>query len=494
MRKSNLKRFYSFLFLFIALAFWQFLGEAPKPAYALNQFQEESQNSKYVCAVYFTGIGCPHCAKTDPFLFEKVLSENKNVVVIEYEVYHSSENAAVFEKYIDLANLPDFKKGIPALYFDANQDQVIVGDRAIIQELNESGVFEGSNQCLLINGEKKSFKDVDVRNLPGKPKIWKGKRVLVKEDNSHWIFAWKGEKIKTRKDEFENSSDILSQLIASDNFLEVLKNAHYKSIDNYRVQLSGKSLYFDNAVVLTVTPSFSSRSETASPLTIGKIVSLAVVDSVNPCALAVLTLMLLAILTYNPQKRRNVLLAGIAFIASVFLMYLFYGLVIIKFFQIIQALTAIRLYLYKALGLIAIILGILNIKDFIKYKPGGFLTEMPLFLRPKVKKIISGITSPKGAFITGLFVTLFLLPCTIGPYIIAGGILSAIKILKTIPWLILYNLIFVLPMVCIVLLVYLGVSKVEDVSQWKEKNIRYLHLVAGLIMVGLGVGMLFGLI
>ena len=146
------------------------------------------------------------------------------------------------------------------------------------------------------------------------------------------------------------------------------------------------------------------------------------------------------------------------------------------------------------MGLIAIILGILNIKDFIKYKPGGFLTEMPLFLRPKVKKIISGITSPKGAFITGLFVTLFLLPCTIGPYIIAGGILSAIKILKTIPWLILYNLIFVLPMVCIVLLVYLGVSKVEDVSQWKEKNIRYLHLVAGLIMVGLGVGMLFGLI
>jgi len=116
-------------------------------------------------------------------------------------------------------------------------------------------------------------------------------------------------------------------------------------------------------------------------------------------------------------------------------MYLIYGLLIVKFFQVIQGLSAIRLWLYKALGLIAIVLGVLNIKDFIKYKPGSIGTEMPMFMRPKVKKIISGITSPKGAFGVGIFVTLFLLPCTIGPYIIVGGILSALEFLKILPLL-----------------------------------------------------------
>jgi len=227
-------------------------------------------------------------------------------------------------------------------------------------------------------------------------------------------------------------------------------------------------------------------------LTLTKIISLAVVDAVNPCAIAVLALMLIAIITYNPRDRKNVLLAGFAFVLSVFVMYFFYGLIIIKFLQIVQALTSVRLLLYKILGGIAVVIGILDIKDFFFYKPGGFATEMPLSLRPKVKKIISGITSPKGAFGVGLFVTLFLLPCTIGPYIIAGGILSFFEILSAIPWLLIYNIIFISPMVAITIIVYCGVSRVEDVSSWKEKNIRKLHLVAGIIMFLLGLGMLMG--
>lgn len=227
-------------------------------------------------------------------------------------------------------------------------------------------------------------------------------------------------------------------------------------------------------------------------LTIAKILSLAAVDAVNPCALAVLSLMLIAIITYNPKNKKNILLAGSAFIFSVFVMYLFYGMVIIKFFQVVQALTSVRLLLYKILGAAAIILGVLNIKDFFYYKPGSLGTEMPMKLRPKVKKVISGITSPRGAFIVGAFVTVFLLPCTIGPYVIAGGILSAYEILATLPWLLLYNFIFILPMAGITLLVYGGVSKVEDVSEWKDKNIKYLHLMAGTIITLLGAAMLMG--
>ena len=119
---------------------------------------------------------------------------------------------------------------------------------------------------------------------------------------------------------------------------------------------------------------------------------------------------------------------------------------------------------------------------------------MPMFLRPKVKKIISGVSSPKGAFLVGIFVTLFLLPCTIGPYIIAGGILSALEILKSLPYLLIYNFVFVLPMLAITLIVYLGLSKVEDISGWKERNIRYLHLTAGIIILALGIAIILGIV
>lgn len=227
-------------------------------------------------------------------------------------------------------------------------------------------------------------------------------------------------------------------------------------------------------------------------LTTAKIVSLAAVDAVNPCALAVLSLILIALITYNPKNKRNVLLGGLAFTLSVFVIYFLYGLVIIKFFQVIQVLTSIRLFLYKLLGVVAVILGILNVKDFFFYKPGGFGTEMPMSLRPKVKKIVSGITSPKGAFVVGAFVTIFLLPCTIGPYIIAGGILSTLELVKTIPWLLIYNIIFILPMLVITGIVYAGITGIENVSKWKDKNIRYLHLIAGAIILCLGIIMIFG--
>lgn len=229
-------------------------------------------------------------------------------------------------------------------------------------------------------------------------------------------------------------------------------------------------------------------------LTWTKILSLAAVDAVNPCALAVLTLILISILTANPKKRKNVLLAGFAFSIAVFLMYFLYGILIIRSLKLLSLIVAIRPYLYKILGGVAVLLGILNIKDFLRYKPGGFLTEMPMFLRPKVKKIISGIISPKGAFVLGTLVTLFLLPCTIGPYFIAGGILSTLQIIKTFPYLFVYNIVFILPMIAITLIVWAGIAKIEDISGWKERNIRYLHLVAGIIIFSLGILMILEIV
>ena len=226
-----------------------------------------------------------------------------------------------------------------------------------------------------------------------------------------------------------------------------------------------------------------------------RITTLALADSVNPCAIAVLAMVLMSILIQNPGKRKKVLYAGFAFVVSVYVGYLFYGLVIIQFFRTFAELIRQNAPLiYDGLAVIAMILGALNIKDYFMYKPGSIATEMPIWMRPKAKKIISKITSTKGAFIIGFLVTIFLLPCTIGPYIIASGLLSDLGIIGALPWLLYYNVLFVLPMLVIVGIVYYGFAKVDEVSGWKDRNIRILHLVAGILLFLVGVGLLAGVI
>lgn len=224
-----------------------------------------------------------------------------------------------------------------------------------------------------------------------------------------------------------------------------------------------------------------------------KITSLALVDSINPCAIAVLAMVLITILIQNPTRRKKVLYAGLAFVASVYIGYLFYGIVIVQLLRTFNEwMLNYSSIFYKGLAILAMTIGALNIKDYFMYKPGSIGTEMPIFMRSKVKKIISKITSPKGAFIIGFLVTIFLLPCTIGPYIIASGILSEKGVLGSIPWLLYYNVIFIIPMLIIVGLIYFGFSRVEEVSGWKERNIRSLHLIAGILLFLVGLALLFG--
>ncbi len=224
-----------------------------------------------------------------------------------------------------------------------------------------------------------------------------------------------------------------------------------------------------------------------------RITLLALADSVNPCAIAVLAMVLMSVMIHDPKNKIKVLFSGLAFVSAVLIGYLAYGIIIIQFFNTFALfLRENSNVVYNSLAILSMILGALNIKEFFIYKKGGFATEMPIFMRPKVKQIISGITSPKGAFIIGFLVTLFLLPCTIGPYIVASGLLAELGTLNSIPWLIYYNIIFVLPMLAIVGIIYFGVSRVEDVAGWKDKHVKLLHLIAGISLFLVGVSLLMG--
>lgn len=230
-------------------------------------------------------------------------------------------------------------------------------------------------------------------------------------------------------------------------------------------------------------------------LNFGRITLLALADSVNPCAIAVMAMVLMTILIQNPDKRKKVLFGGLAFVSAVYIGYMVYGIIIVQFFRTFASfLREYSFYIYDGLAILCMVIGALNIKEFFFYKKGEFATEMPLSLRPKLKRVVEKITSPGGAFAIGFVITIFLLPCTMGPYIVASGLLSELGTIGALPWLMYYNIIFVIPMLIIVGLIYFGITKVQDVSGWKEMNIKKLHLIAGILLFLVGLAILLGLI
>lgn len=230
-------------------------------------------------------------------------------------------------------------------------------------------------------------------------------------------------------------------------------------------------------------------------LTVAGISGLALVDAVNPCALAVLILLLSHILSQKPDQEREALKSGLAFSLSIAVSYLAMGLLIVLGFKSVVAATQLELsWLHRGLGAFAVLIGLFNIKDWISHGLGGFVMEVPFSWRPRMQEIIKSVASAPGAAITGVLVSMFLLPCTSGPYFVAGGMLSQLSWSGAVPWLLLYNLLFISPMVAITLAVYGGYVSVDRAKGWREENIERLHLFAGAVMIAIGLLLFLGLV
>jgi cytochrome c biogenesis protein CcdA len=220
-------------------------------------------------------------------------------------------------------------------------------------------------------------------------------------------------------------------------------------------------------------------------LTLAVVVGASIVDAINPCAFAVLIILITTILATGDGGKA--LKAGLAFAASVFISYFLMGLGLYKALGV----GGVSSLFYKIVGWLAIVLGLLNLKDYFWYGK-GFLMEVPMSWRPRLKSLLKSVTSPVGAFGVGFLVSLILLPCTSGPYIVILGMLAEKATqFKAVTYLILYNMIFVSPMLLISYAVYKGFNpaKAEEIRQ---KRLKMLHLIAGIVMLAMGVVILMG--
>lgn len=228
-----------------------------------------------------------------------------------------------------------------------------------------------------------------------------------------------------------------------------------------------------------------------SELGILGLIGLAATDSINPCALAVLLILVGSIMSRNLDDQLKALKSGASFTAGIFLSYLLMGVLLVFGIKEVQKATSIGFEsVYLFFGGFAILVGLLNLKDWFSHGLGGFVMEVPFSWRPKMKAYLKKVTGPAGAFLTALLVSFFLLPCTSGPYFVAGGILSKTAWSTAIPLLILYNIVFVAPMLLILGVLYYGTTEIEEIKEWRENNIEKLHLIAGVLLIVLGLFLL----
>lgn len=237
----------------------------------------------------------------------------------------------------------------------------------------------------------------------------------------------------------------------------------------------------------TTVPGLTSTENctTAAPsLTPRMVIVPALADSLNPCALSVLIFLLVSIAA--AADRRRILFIGGSYIAAVFLFHLLMG---IGIFSLVTLSGYSKIF--SLLGAtIAVVLGVITLADVIKNRE-TFSLSVP----ESGKGLLSHYTriaSVPAAFILGVLAGILGFSCTGGIYISILALMGrSLTLSAGLPYLLLYNMIFVLPLVLVTLLVAYGISP-EKADTWRTENKRALRLVIGLVMITLGVVIFLG--
>jgi glutaredoxin len=211
---------------------------------------------------------------------------------------------------------------------------------------------------------------------------------------------------------------------------------------------------------------------------------LGLLDGFNPCAMWVL-LFLLSLLV-NLHDRRTMLLIGGTFVAVSGLVYFAFMAAWLNLFLLIGLSRVVQV----ALGGIAVLVGVINVKDGFAVRYGPSLT-IPEAAKPglyaRVRRILRAENLP-GAFVgvvgLAVLVNTIELLCTAG----LPAVYTHILTLQQLPWwayygyIGLYNVAYMLDDSLMLVLAVITLSR----HKLQEAGGRWLKLVSGVVMLGLG--------
>ncbi|GEM_PF-422515 len=207
------------------------------------------------------------------------------------------------------------------------------------------------------------------------------------------------------------------------------------------------------------------------------VISLAAADSVNPCTFLVFTALL--VLTMRISGKKSMVLAAAAFIAAIYVTYLLLGLGLLKVFASLPWLKYVLAALAFAFGA----------HSLWSIRGGEFHSPVPQRWKEMIEEYLSRIArtgSPLLAFGLGMVISLTLLPCSSGPYLVAMYALARLPFYAALLYLLLYNAIFVAPLIGITALVAVASKKVRALMKTRTKLPRYFEALAGILLIAIG--------
>ena len=210
----------------------------------------------------------------------------------------------------------------------------------------------------------------------------------------------------------------------------------------------------------------------------------ALVDSINPCAFSILILTVAFLLSIG-QIRKKVLAIGLTYIFGIFAAYMLIGLGILQTLHIFDT----PHFMSKVGAWLLIVLGLINlINEFFPKFP--IKLKIPDGAHRSMAVLIEKASLPT-AFLLGALVGLCEFPCTGGPYLMVLGLLhDQSTYMGGFGYLLLYNVIFVLPLIVLLSLAS-NQALLGKVQAWQQAEKSNMRLVGGIVMVVLGIIIFF---
>ena len=217
------------------------------------------------------------------------------------------------------------------------------------------------------------------------------------------------------------------------------------------------------------------------------------IDGINPCAFASI-IFFISYLTLINRKGREILWVGGIFTVSVFLTYFLIGTGALKMITSLSFLPLVRKIFILVTAVLALILGVVSLYDYLQFKKKGTTKDaklqLPSFLKNMIHSAIRKNVRLSNyiimAAVTGFIVSLLELACTGQIYLPTIMFISTIPDLKAnaLFYLLFYNLMFVVPLILVFSFTYWGTTS----AQWAtltNKNFGKIKMAMALLFFGL---------
>ena len=255
-----------------------------------------------------------------------------------------------------------------------------------------------------------------------------------------------------------------------------------------RYVASGSSAFWETLNAEAGKNSILTRFRSMGPLAV---VLAGLIDGVNPCAFATIIFFVSA-LAISEKRRRALLAVGLAFTAGVFVTYLLVGLGAMSLFRMASTLRIVGVVLYSVLAGSCFVLAGLSARDYLLARQGR-LHDMSLNLPDSLRERIKGrIRASRGAFVggafvSGLIVSVLELACTGQVYLPTISFVVGIPEMRAyaVMYLVLYNIVFIVPLLAVLVLAAYGVSAVRF-QDWFVKNAAKTKLIMVFLFLALG--------